>query len=295
MKGRPRMNKQFIKLAAIAFVFTACTNENTTVVAEEIETQEPAMTNGFGDIPSSKVLVLGTYHFNQENHYDELSEENQEQMARLLDTLAKFNPTKVVIEKEVRLDSLYNNFYQKYLNDESVLVKKPNEAFQVGYRLAKKLGHDRIYLFDDQTEFIGSLKDFTFNKLNEERVKDSVFVDKYMSDIKESFAARQKEFEALSLYDNLLMRNSPESNQWNAERMHLYETRIGIQDSWMGPDWLGRWYQRNLRMMANVMKVNNPGNDRILIVVGDNHKWVLDTLFGFNPEFEVVSSYELLK
>lgn len=48
-------------------------------------------------------------------------------------------------------------------------------------------------------------------------------------------------------------------------------------------------------MMANLMAFNTPGKDRIVIILGDNHKWVLDTLLGFNPDFELVSSYDLFK
>ena len=44
---------------------------------------------------------------------------------------------------------------------------------------------------------------------------------------------------------------------------------------WVGPDWLGRWYRRNVRMLANLVKMNQP-EERILILVGDNHKWTLD-------------------
>ena len=63
---------------------------------------------------------------------------------------------------------------------------------------------------------------------------------------------------------------------------------------WIGPDWLGRWYQRNIRMMGNVMQIAN-NDDRILIIVGDNHKWTLDMLFENAPDFKVVSSSDYLK
>lgn len=55
--------------------------------------------------------------------------------------------------------------------------------------------------------------------------------------------------------------------------MHMYEIRVGIQN-WLGPDWLSRWYQRNIRMASNILKLAE-NKDRILIIVGDNHKWIL--------------------
>ncbi len=56
---------------------------------------------------------------------------------------------------------------------------------------------------------------------------------------------------------------------------------------------LARWYQRNIRMAANVLKISQP-NDRLLIFVGDNHKWVLDSLFAKIPELTLVDSWQYL-
>ena len=71
----------------------------------------------------------------------------------------------------------------------------------------------------------------------------------------------------------------------------MFEIRVGIQNNWVGPDWLGRWYRRNIRMAGNVLKMTEAG-DRILIIVGSNHKWVLDMLFNHIPEFQVSSSWD---
>jgi len=36
-------------------------------------------------------------------------------------------------------------------------------------------------------------------------------------------------------------------------------------------------------------------DDKILIIVGDNHKWILETLFKYTAELEVVPSWNYLK
>jgi hypothetical protein len=251
--------------------------------------------SGFDSIPKSKVMVVGSYHFRQDTHFNELSDENQEQIKKLVSRLAEFKPTKVVVEQQPQYDSVYQNLYQKYLLDDQVIDTLENEIFQLGFRLAKIMEHEKVYLFDDQTEFIGSLENFTFEKLGEEIAEDSVFVNRHIDVIMKSFDENEEKYNSLSLYDNIMERNSQEATKWNANRMHSYEIRAGIQKSWMGADWLARWYQRNIRMMANIMSFNNPGKDRIVIIVGDNHKWVLDTLLAFNPDFEVESSYDILK
>jgi len=247
-------------------------------------------------LPRSRVMIVGTFHFDQESHYDELSAKNQMEIQKLASALAAFKPTKVVVEKEPRHSNLLNQRYQQYLMGALSMDTLANEVYQLGFRIAGMMGHDSLYLFDDKTPFIGSLEGFSFEGFNEyaERA-DRGFYDVYKEDIINVYTQNQKQLNHLSLYEHLMWLNSPAASATNAQRMHLYELRVGIQKSWMGPDWLGRWYRRNIRMMANVVKFHTPPDDRILIIVGDNHKWILEQLFEFSPEFEVISSFVYLQ
>jgi len=244
----------------------------------------------FDTVHRSKIMVLGTYHFTQEV----LSDTNQPHLEYLIELLSKFAPTKVVVEWEPGRTEEANAAYQKYLLQASFIENKPNEVYQLGFRLAKKMKHDSIYLFDDQTEFIGSLEGFTFEGFDAYAKENDVgFYDKYIPEITKKFQANQEIFKAQNPLYQIMLRNSPKAQNFNIQRMHSYEMRVGIQKSWVGPDWLGRFYRRNIRMAANVMKMNSP-HDRILIIVGDNHKWILDNLFESIPDFELVSSWDHL-
>lgn len=244
---------------------------------------------------SAPVMVLGTHHFRQEQHYDELSAENQQLLKQLIEALEKFQPTKVVIEWEPSFAATTNEKYQNYLKGEFSIDSLANEVYQLGFRMAKQMGHDSIYLFDDQTPFIGSLEGFTFDKFGAyAEEQDPIFFKAHEALLIERYGKNQTALQALNLYDYLLMINSPEANKINAQRMHMYEVRVGIQKNWQGPDWLGRFYRRNVRMMANVLQFTDVEKDRILIIVGDNHKWILDQLFEYTPDFKRVSSYDYL-
>ena len=244
----------------------------------------------FDSLVESQVMVLGTHHFNE----NVLKKENQESIHRLIDLLATFSPTKIVLELEPTVSELLNADYRKYLLDTSLISKKYNEVYQLGFRLAGKMQHDSIYFFDDQTEFIGSLAGFTFDNFTDfANQNDDGFYNRFENEIISNYNLNQETFQGVSLLNEVLLRNSPKAQKINAQRMHSYEVRVGIQKNWMGPDWLGRWYQRNVRMLANVLKMNKPG-DRILIIVGDNHKWVLDYLFENTPEFDLISSWDKL-
>ena len=245
----------------------------------EIEVNNPA-----------KVFVLGTKHFDKTI----LETENQSELKRLIELLAVYKPTKVVVEWEPSAFKSTNTSYQNYLGDSSLIQTKYNEVYQLGFRLAKVMKHDRIYLFDDKTEYIGSLKDFSFEALAKyAEENDQGFYDKHIDLIGAAFNHNQALYKKLGLFDEIVLRNSPKAQKFNALRMHAYEVRVGIQKNWIGPDWLGRFYRRNIRMMANVLKFSEP-EDRLLIIVGDNHKWILDELFENTPDFELVPSWDFL-
>ena len=244
----------------------------------------------FDHLVEAKVMVLGTNHFNKEA----LAPQKQAELKHLIDALAQFKPTKVVVEWNPKKFEKTNENYRQYLKGKFSIDKRPNEVYQIGFRLARQMKHDTIWLFDNRPAYIGSLKGFTFDKFSEFAKKhDKGFYDKHMNTIIKVWEHNKAWLKKLKLYDYFTAINSDRRSKINAQRMHAFETRVGIQNTWLGADWLGRWYQRNVRMMSNVLKITKKG-DRILIIVGDNHKWVLDRLFKNAPDFEVVSSGEHL-
>lgn len=238
----------------------------------------------------AEVMTLATHHFSNTI----LEQNSQDSVKRLVAKLTEFSPTKIFVEWEPSKQSQVNKEYLRYLQGELSLDERFNEVYQLGFRLARQLGHNQVFLFDDQTPFIGSLKGFSFDGFSRYAKKhNSGFFDRHEKDIVENFQHNSIIFKRVSVYEQIALRNSPQAQKINAERMHAYENRVGVQLNWIGPDWLGRWYQRNVRMSSNVLK-NTQNKDRILIVVGDNHKWVLDYLFTQMPEYKVRSSWELL-
>ncbi|SHI42865.1 hypothetical protein SAMN04488508_101592 [Aquimarina spongiae] len=76
--------------------------------------------------------------------------------------------------------------------------------------------------------------------------------------------------------------------------MHAIEIRVGVDHNWIGADWLGRWYQRNIRMMMHVLRQSDPG-DKVILFVGSNHKWVLEQLMKNTPELQIVDPLLFIK
>jgi len=285
-----RLLHSILLLSVLLIVFSCQSDKSQSVNHREIEKSE-ALLRSYDSLIQSKIMIVGTFHFNKEV----LNVESQENLSKLVKTLSKFNPTKVVIEWERPLTKMVNDQYHSYLQDSFDIDSLENEVYQLGFRIGKEMKNDSIYLFDNQTEFIGSLENFSFDSFTQyANENDDGFFNIYEKDLVDIFNHNQEVFSNLNIYDQIALRNSPTAQRINEQRMHMYEIRVGIQKNWIGPDWLGRWYQRNIRMTGNILKMNQEG-DRILVIVGDNHKWTLDMLLENIPDFEVVSSWDFLK
>ena len=158
--------KLFLRNLVFVCVFfgvIACTPEVKKDVTQEViltDLEKSELELIEYDVPtSSKVMVLGTFHFR--NREDILEKESQEYISKLLNVLTKYKPTKIVLEWEPSFSDQTNKAYQSFLADSFDISTKTNETYQLGFRLAKQMKHDSLYLFDNQTEFEGSLKGFS--------------------------------------------------------------------------------------------------------------------------------------
>ena len=96
-----------------------------------------------------QVMVLGSYHmanpgadvFNMESD-DVLAPARQEQVAAVVEGLADFGPTKIALESDYR-EAALGEAYTEYLADRGPLTR--GEEQQIGFRLARHLGHDTVY------------------------------------------------------------------------------------------------------------------------------------------------------
>jgi uncharacterized protein DUF5694 len=281
--------KQLLILISLLWCYQptlhAGSNGNDSVI------QTLSKLKNYDGLAQTKVMVVATSHFDKSI----LAEQNQDSIQDLLNKLIQFQPTKVVLEWEPSRTEKINKAYQAYLKSQFDIADKPNEVYQLGFKLAKQAGHQQLYLFDNQTEYIGSLKNFSFKTFTDyAKSHDAGFFDRFEKQLITNFEYNQQLISNLTVAEQISVMNSPQYQRINQQRMHMYELRVGIQKNWLGPDWLGRWYQRNIRMLGNLLKLAQP-NERLLIFVGDNHKWVLDSLIDKTPDLELVSSWQQLK
>ena len=77
---------------------------------------------------------------------DVLAPKQQAELQALADQLAQFKPTKIAVEVDERWNADLQEEYNGYLKDSFEL--KPHEIHQIGFRLAKDMGHPKVYCVD---------------------------------------------------------------------------------------------------------------------------------------------------
>jgi len=231
-------------------------------VLQQSSAQEPSATR-------SEVLVLGTYHmsnpgrdvFNMEAD-DVQSPKRQAEIAQVIAALKKFRPTKIAVERDA-LDKRLSKDYADYVAGKHELTR--NEIEQLGFRLAKELGHQTIYAVDADGEFpYPHLVNYAkaTGRSNE------------LEAIMSQFGVKVKEqgqyLQSHTILETLLYMNADEKvGQENSLYYRL--THFGEPGDWAGADLLSDWFRRNMRIFTNIVKLCDSGNERLLVIYGAGH------------------------
>ena len=216
-----------------------------------------------------EILVLGTYHMANPGHDihnmeadDVQSPKRQQEIAQLIDVLKRFHPTKVAIEAAVGSQRVARE-YSDYVAGKYALSR--NEIDQIGYRLAKELGHRAVYPVDVDGDF-PMLRVINYAKANGRAEKLDAIGARTGMRVKElgDFLRSHTVLETLEYVnsDSMVSRDLAE-----------YFAYVPYGEPWeyAGPDLLASWYQRNIRTYHNIVALIESPNDRILVIYGYGH------------------------
>ena len=100
-------------------------------------------------------MILGTFHFDDagldgyqpKHRLDLLSAKRQQEVAALLDSLGRFRPNKIAVEWSAEQQAALDAEFAKYVAGSEGSLG-PNEIYQLGFRLARRLGHKRVHAVD---------------------------------------------------------------------------------------------------------------------------------------------------
>jgi hypothetical protein len=240
----------------------------------------------------AKILLIAVYHFvSKDNEYtqeqdDPRSPRRQREISAALDALKRFAPTKIALELPYEDPQVLKD-YSEYRKDKYLL--KPSERDQFGFRLAKLLNHERVYPIDWHN-------DWDWNPVV--KFAEQNGQGKLLADIR---GRMQKVVDQLShaLRDGTVLEGLRvmNSKQWLQQRqaVEMLLVRIGRNDKNPGVELERNWYERNLRIFANLSRIIESPDDRILVLYGGGHVPLLEQFVRDSPDLELVAPERYLQ
>ncbi|AKD53683.1 DUF5694 domain-containing protein [Spirosoma radiotolerans] len=286
----------------VAFLLTHSTLAQTTPFRKQIDALFKQAS------PKPQVLLLGTFHFAGEQvdanttpadlRVNILSPTRQAQVEEVINQIARFKPTKIAIEASPNsknyIDSVYSAYRKgKFQGDK--LVRVDDELYQIGFKLAERLGHSELFPIDAQPFRIrfspaDSLTMFT----KYERQSDTTFI--YWDKQYTTYSKLQDSLKYQSTVGDYLRFLNEEDTQARSIGRWLITTKKGTNREPIGADqFISRYYNRNLRIYSNIQRLVTSPSDRILVLYGNTHLYILKHLLKASPEFDLADTLGYLK
>ena len=285
------MGKALILLLAISTLYS-CKNEKA------LNNQAPTFKENKSNIEQIQVLTLGTFHFAFPNldvaviedadQIDVLDSKYQKEIELTVDKLARFNPTKIVIERQPSRQNEYDSLYQAYLNGQHKLTR--NEEQQIGFRLAKRVGLKKVYCTDTWGADYTVVKDLIEGT---DSIAIKTFMDFFYNhpdSLLVSYRNEKRIFKTKGILAELKHLNSD-----SEITKSLGDYLIGVfkyetpENKQFGVDFTtGWWFNRNLRIFRNIQCINAKPGDRILVIYGAGHMNLLNVFFEASPEYQLL-------
>lgn len=265
---------------APALLLPVCLLAAAPALAAQADAPEPA-----------RVMVLGVYHFAnpgldvaQFRVADVLSPEKQEEIDRVVEGLARFRPTRVAVERRPEAAPALDSLYAAWREGRHEPAR--DETQQLGFRLAGRFDHPRLHPIDHGGDFpMEAVMAWAGEN-------DPAFVERF----RELVAGIEAEMESLQRTSTVaqILRNENDPARLRFGHGWYVET-AGVGEGGDGPgaDLLAAWYERNVRMFANLARVAEPG-ERVVVIVGAGHAPILRELIAAHPRMELVDPLEYL-
>jgi hypothetical protein len=237
-----------------------------------------------------KLMVVGVVHFDNPGHdvvnehmEDVLMPEPQMQIDALVNALARFKPTKIVVEWPLSRKEKLTARYADYRQGHYVLGR--SEVDQLGLRLAAKLGLPEVNAVDWNENPPGVQADYDYQSYPDTpEAKDRLAAIRTPTPSAPTQSLNEKIYEI----------NKPESLA-NLNRRYFDYVLLGDADRSPGANWVGAWYARNLKIFANLVRLATSPSDRVLVIYGAGHVFPLTEFAEQSGAFSVESPEPLLQ
>ncbi len=249
-----------------------------------------------------EIMILGTAHFDEKIS----SKQKQEELHIILAKLEKFKPDQIFIEQTTQSDSLWYSIYTSFAfqqDEPNSPYLRNNEIFQLGIKLATRLklesGVEGIDWPDPDTNDPSKAPTESYELSYYNYVKDiralsaernESILDKEGYDIYIEHLEKLKPYlhltENLSLEEHLLALNEHQNIKDLYLILRTGEMLLNLSD--IGAELSSIGVHRDYKVFRNALTKVKEGSDRILIIYGAGHSFMLRQLFDLHPGYKIV-------
>lgn len=242
------------------------------------------------------LVVLGTAHLHNPGRdfvntkvEDVLTPARQAEIEAVVEQLAAYRPTHVAVEWPNAQQQVLDTRYKDYREGRYELGASEHD--QLGLRLAAKLGLPRVHAVDWNDMPSGDLREYNWFEYGQAHghqariaaLQDPETVNRISPPLTgHKFAAW------------LLKLNRAESLQ-ASHRVYFDIAMIGDSKQQPGANWMGHWYGRNLRIFRNLVNLTDRPDDRILVIYGQGHAYLLRQFAQESGAFRLIDLDQVLK
>jgi hypothetical protein len=245
------------------------------------------------------LVVLGSYHMENPGRDraksevdDVLQPERQKEIAELVGLLNAFKPTKIAVECSAKNQTKIENDYQKYLKGELELER--GEEQQIGFRAAQSARLEKLYCIDWNDYPPGDFSNYDYDEFAQKDPELKAFLEKHARELQASVSERDNILKSLSIVQQFEFINQP-ANLDESHRNYFDFVRIGRGDRYVGANYLSHWYGRNMKIFANLIRITDSPNDRVLVIYGAGHAKLLNQFAAESGFYNVESPLKYLK
>jgi len=245
---------------------------------------------------ATPVLLLGTWHMDNPGKDmlnlktdDVLVPRRQKEIEELVNRLAKFRPTRVLIEAPYG-DPVRPNAYADYLAGKHDLSRDERE--QVAFRLARRMNLSTVPGIDYPMDLDDSQLNLLM-KSNPELVGKAM--EALQADGGKEMEKQQSLLAHSSVTEFYRYQNSEEAIERNHQFYFKYLVPIDQGQNYAGADMVASWYKRNLRIMNNLERLQLSPTDRVFILFGQGHVKLLRDFIKATPGFCLVDAEAYLQ
>jgi len=243
-----------------------------------------------------QVMVLGTHHLANNNRdlinlpiEDITTPARQSEITRMVDALAFWKPTRVVVEWSYSDQAGLDHRYAAYLAGK--LKLSANERDQIAFRLAKRLGHRKVYAIDWNGRFPGQDSNYDFVNWAKRNGQAERF-DRFVADGQTEANRTAEEMHGQTISQWYRALNTPE-HRLRMHQPYFTIASFGTDQENPGAAWVGGWYTRNLRIFNSLAALVKPG-ERVFVLYGVGHTYLLDSFIRESGAAKLVDPRDYL-